>query len=77
MNMWLDIEVRKEQHKDLLREARQRRQAWQLQEQRAPARPPYAPALARIGRWLHAWGAHLEARYSAPDVVGEARQPAH
>jgi hypothetical protein len=74
MNMWLDIEVRKEQQKDLLREAQQRREARQQHE---PARQPYAPALARIGRWLHAWGARLEARYSAPDIVGETRQPAH
>lgn len=60
MNPWLDIQVKHEQNKDLLRTIEQRR----LVAAARAGKPPIV-VLARVGRWLIAAGHSLEARFGA------------
>jgi hypothetical protein len=77
MNIWMDIEIRKEQQKDLVREAERIRAGRRARQGRAPAAQIYAPALARVGHWLTIWGTGLQSRYERGcEAASEVPSPA-
>jgi hypothetical protein len=77
MNIWMDYYVRKEQQKDLVREATRLRAARRARMARLPARQPYAPLLVQLGRWLCRRGVQLQERYEQhSDRPSESPSPA-
>lgn len=76
MNYWIDEQIARERHLDMLDEERRRRVAAIVAvARRRVARQNarfYNPVLARLGRWLVAWGCSLETRYgpiAEPQIV--------
>lgn len=59
---WHDYILAQQQHADRIQLAQELRVIRSLTNK--PTNAFYAPALARLGRWLIAWGWRLRARYS-------------
>jgi hypothetical protein len=65
-NPWLAESAVRLRRQDLLREAESSRLAHQALAGRDPHSRLPSRALARLGRWLEAWGWRLQERYSSP-----------
>jgi hypothetical protein len=72
---WQYYDITRERHQELLRAAEQHRRARAARS--STAHYPntfYAPALARLGRWLIAWGWRLRARYGEVEFYGSQHE---
>lgn len=68
---WQNYDITRERYNDLLREAAHRRLLHQIRGSDPRYSDLfYAPALARLGRWLIAWGWRLRARYGEVEFYG-------
>ena len=75
---WVDEQIARQRHEDLVREEQLHRLA--ISALALQSRPPrfYGPLLAGFGRRLVLWGGRLEARYSAivePAIVRSNGEP--
>jgi hypothetical protein len=66
---WRIVNMAQEHCNDLLREAEQERLARQALQGRGPRGSLYCRALLRLGLWLAALGARLQAHYGASSAV--------
>jgi hypothetical protein len=68
---WIDYDLARNRHDELLRASQQNRLATTLLRRRVAF---YAPLLARTGQWLIAWGWRLRARYGEIELHTEVRR---
>jgi hypothetical protein len=72
MPNWIDEQVQKQRFEDMARTAQRDRLANQALAVHLQQLRFYGPILARLGRWLEAYGYRLQARYGATTEVAIA-----